>query len=57
MLLKKEIEKEKSEIKKIDQSKISVSLKLKAIEKEIAFNEAVLSEINKQYIKIKGINN
>lgn len=54
MLLKKEIEKEKSEIKKIDQSKISVNLKLKAIEKEIAFNEAVLSEINKQYIKIKG---
>ncbi|MGC9062230.1 murein hydrolase activator EnvC family protein [Calditerrivibrio sp.] len=53
MLLKKEIEKEKSEIKKIDQSKTSVGLKLKVIEKEIAFNEAVLSEINKKYSKVK----
>jgi len=52
-ILKKEIEKEKDELKKIEQSKGSVAIKLKNIEKEISFNNALLSEINKKYNAIK----
>ncbi len=53
-ILRKELEKEKDELKKIEQSKGSIVLKLKNIEKEISFNESLLSEINRRYTAVKN---
>ncbi|MCX8083544.1 MAG: peptidoglycan DD-metalloendopeptidase family protein [Calditerrivibrio sp.] len=53
MILKKELDKEKDELKKIDQSKTSLVIKLRNIEKEIRLNENVLHEINRRYNLVK----
>lgn len=53
-ILRKELDKEKDELKKIEQSKSSILLKLKNIEKEISFNESLLSEINKRHSLVKS---